>query len=60
MTVTLVTNLALFPLLPALLWLLGLDGAGWHALFQNGVAVAALALFFAIDIKRASKADAGG
>jgi O-antigen/teichoic acid export membrane protein len=60
MTVTLVTNLALFPLLPALLWLLGLDGAGWHALFQNGVALAALALFFAIDIKRAAKADAGG
>ena len=60
MTVTLVTNLALFPLLPALLWLLGLDGAGWHSLIQNGVALAALALFFATDIKRAAQADAGG
>ncbi|MBJ6123505.1 lipopolysaccharide biosynthesis protein [Sphingomonas sp. BT553] len=49
MTVGLVTSLALYPLLPLMLWLFGTDGAGWHALLQNGVAIVALAAMFRID-----------
>ena len=51
MTVGLVTGLALYPLLPAMLWLWGIDGAGWHALLQNGVAIVALAAMFHGDVR---------
>ena len=56
MTVGLVTSLALYPLLPLLLWRSGTDGAGWHALLQNGVAIVALAAMFRAD----SAASSGG
>ena len=49
MTVGLVTSLALYPLLPAMLWLWGTDGVGWHALLQNGIAIVALAAMFRSD-----------
>lgn len=49
MTVTLITNLALYPLLPILTLWLGLNGAGWHALVQGLIATAMLTLFFARD-----------
>ncbi|USU08082.1 oligosaccharide flippase family protein [Sphingomonadaceae bacterium OTU29MARTA1] len=51
MAVGLVTSLALYPLLPALLWLDGTDGAGWHALLQNVVAIGALAVMFHVDAR---------
>lgn len=51
MTVGLVTSLALYPLLPAMLWVFGANGAGWHALLQNGIAIVALALMFRSDAK---------
>ena len=52
MTVGLVTSLALYPLLPLMLWAFGTDGAGWHALLQNGVAILALAAMFRSDARR--------
>ncbi|WP_240653464.1 lipopolysaccharide biosynthesis protein [Sphingomonas crocodyli] len=54
MAVALITNLALYPALPALLWWIGVDGAGWHGLIQNAVALVIVALFFAHDVKRAT------
>jgi Na+-driven multidrug efflux pump len=51
MAVTLVTNLALYPLLPLLVLWLGLHGAGLHALFQNVIATAMLIFFFAKDAR---------
>lgn len=51
MAVTLVTNLALYPLLPLLVLCLGLHGAGLHALFQNVIATAMLIFFFAKDAR---------
>jgi O-antigen/teichoic acid export membrane protein len=51
MMVALVTNLAMYPLLPLLLHLIGIDGAGWHALVQNGVALAVLVAFFVRDAR---------
>ncbi|HET6941953.1 MAG TPA: lipopolysaccharide biosynthesis protein [Sphingomicrobium sp.] len=44
--VNLTSNLFLLPLLPFLLITLGLDGAGWHAVFQAGFSTIALAWFF--------------
>ncbi len=52
MTIGLVTSLALYPLLPLLLWEFGTDGAGWHALLQNGVAIVALVVMFRLDARR--------
>ncbi|MBB6124754.1 O-antigen/teichoic acid export membrane protein [Sphingobium subterraneum] len=49
MSVALLTNLILYPLLPALLWLIGLNGAGWHGMIQYGVALTLLAWFFVRD-----------
>jgi O-antigen/teichoic acid export membrane protein len=49
MVVTLGTNLLLYPLLPVLILWYGTAGAGWHALVQNGVAMALLFLFFRRD-----------
>lgn len=49
MAVGLATNLALYPLLPVLLWAVGADGAGWHALLQGAVGAAALVAYFAHD-----------
>jgi O-antigen/teichoic acid export membrane protein len=49
MTATLATNLALYPLLPLLIWWLGLHGAGLHALVQNVIATGMLILFFYKD-----------
>jgi O-antigen/teichoic acid export membrane protein len=49
MTVTLATNLLLYPLLPVLIYALGLHGAGLHALAQNILATGMLILFFARD-----------
>ncbi len=51
MTVGLVTSLALYPLLPLLLWSFGTDGAGWHALLQNGIAIVALVAMFHRDAR---------
>jgi len=36
----------------ALLWWIGIDGAGWHGLIQSLLAVAILCAFFARDAKR--------
>ena len=52
-TVALVTNLTLYPLLPLLLWRVGLDGAGWHALLQAGIGLAALGIVFRREIAAA-------
>ena len=49
MTVGLVTSLALFPFLPLLLWLAGVEGAGWHAVLQNAVAAITLTAMFRRD-----------
>ncbi|USI73148.1 lipopolysaccharide biosynthesis protein [Sphingomonas morindae] len=46
---TLVANLALYPLLPLLILIDGINGAGWHALGQNLVAALLLAFFFRRD-----------
>lgn len=54
MTVGLVTSLALYPLLPMMLWAFGTDGAGWHALLQNGIAILALAAMFRSDARGVS------
>ncbi|TXC72939.1 lipopolysaccharide biosynthesis protein [Sphingomonas ginsenosidivorax] len=51
MTVGLVTSLALYPALPLLLWMLGTDGAGWHALLQSVVAAVALAAMVRTDAR---------
>jgi len=45
-TANLLGNLGLYPLLPLMLWWLGLDGAGWHALLQSVLVVGVLAWFF--------------
>lgn len=55
MTVGLVTGLALYPLLPVMLWLWGTDGAGWHALLQNAVAIGALVAMFHVDARSPQK-----
>ena len=44
--VNLTTNLLLYPLLPAMVLMFGLDGAGWNVLLQSAVATVALAFFF--------------
>jgi O-antigen/teichoic acid export membrane protein len=44
--IALVANLALYPLLPVLIRLQGLDGAGWHALAQGILLLAATILAF--------------
>jgi O-antigen/teichoic acid export membrane protein len=44
--VNLTINLGLFPLLPPLLLIFGVDGAGWHALIQAVVAALWLAVMF--------------
>lgn len=49
MAVGLATNLALYPLLPVLLWHAGVAGAGWHALLQGGLGAVALAGYFLHD-----------
>jgi len=51
MTVTLFTNLALYPLLPVMILWIGLHGAGLHALLQNVIATGLLMLFFARDAR---------
>ena len=51
-TVNLLANLVLLPLLPLFLLWFGLNGAGWHALIQAGVASAALAGWFRVSIRR--------
>ena len=51
MAATLATNLALYPLLPLLIWWLGLHGAGVHALAQNMIATGMLVLFFLKDAR---------
>ncbi|WP_419815787.1 lipopolysaccharide biosynthesis protein [Glacieibacterium sp.] len=56
MAVALLTNLGLYPLLPLLLWRLGVDGAGWHAALQGLIATAILALLFRRDVRRAKLA----
>lgn len=49
MAIGLFTNLGLYPLLPVLLWAVGTDGAGWHAILLATVAVVALAGCFVKD-----------
>jgi O-antigen/teichoic acid export membrane protein len=51
MAVTLTTNLVLYPLLPLLIWRLGLHSAGLHALFQNVIATGMLIFFFQRDAR---------
>jgi O-antigen/teichoic acid export membrane protein len=51
MMATLITNLAFYPLLPVLIWALGLHGAGLHALIQNVIATGMLILFFTRDAR---------
>jgi O-antigen/teichoic acid export membrane protein len=50
--VNLTTNLVLYPLLPAMVLMFGLDGAGWNALLQSVVATVALALFVSSSLRR--------
>lgn len=45
-TVNLIANLLLLPLLPLFLWRLGLNGAGWHALLQAAIGTIAVAWWF--------------
>lgn len=52
LTVALAANLGLFPLLPLLLWKLGVDGAGLHAIIQSCAAGGALTAYFLIDARR--------
>ncbi|PZU06926.1 MAG: polysaccharide biosynthesis protein [Sphingomonas sp.] len=52
--VALVTNVALYPLLPVLLSRLGTDGAGWHVLIQNLIAFFLLLAFFMRDVEKAA------
>lgn len=52
--ITLLTNLALYPLLPLMLLWLGLNGAGWHVLVQNLLAFALLLVFFRRDGARSA------
>ena len=47
LSVGLATNLGFYPLLPPLLWLIGVNGAGVHAIVQNALAAVALGLLFA-------------
>ena len=47
--VGLVANLGLFPLLPLLLWKIGLDGAGVQAIMQSLVAGIAISWYFIAD-----------
>jgi len=49
MSVTLATNLLLYPVLPLLILGLGLHGAGLHVLIQNVIATSMLIFFFARD-----------
>ena len=51
-TVNLLANLLLLPLLPVFLLGFGLNGAGWHALLQAAVASAALAWWFRVSIRQ--------
>ena len=60
MAVTLTTNLVLYPLLPLLIWWLGLHGAGLHALLQNVIATGMLILFFTRDARGPSSDQAAG
>ena len=56
MSVALLTNLGFYPLLPLLLWRVGIDGAGWHTLVQSVIATILLALLFRRDVRRAKSA----
>jgi O-antigen/teichoic acid export membrane protein len=51
-SVNLFGNLMLFPLLPVFLKLLGINGAGWHALLVAAVSLLALAMWFRVSIRR--------
>lgn len=53
--ITTVTGLCLYPLLPLLLWKLGLVGAGWHAVLQAALAALALGWFFRRDVGAAAR-----
>jgi len=48
----LVGNLLLYPALPPLLWWLGLNGAGWHALLQSVVIAGSLLWSFRVAVRR--------
>ncbi|MEO6339594.1 MAG: oligosaccharide flippase family protein, partial [Caulobacteraceae bacterium] len=52
-SVNLFANVALYPLLPALLYLIGLDGAGWHAVLQNLLSAGLLAWLFTRALRQA-------
>ena len=51
-TVNLLSNLILLPLLPLFLLWFGLNGAGWHALIQAGVMLLALAGWVRTSIRQ--------
>lgn len=53
----LIGNLLLYPALPFLLWWLGLNGAGWHALLQSAVIAGILLWSFRVAIKRYKRGE---
>lgn len=53
-SVNLCANVGLYPLLPALLLLVGLDGAGWHAVLQNLLSAGLLAWLFGRALRQQS------
>ena len=53
----LIGNLLLYPALPPLLWWLGLNGAGWHALLQSAVIAASLLLSFRVAVRRYKRGE---
>ena len=57
MIVALAANVGLYPLLPLMMWKLGVNGAGWHALLQCAAATLARAFFVVRDGKVAVAGD---
>ncbi|URD60355.1 oligosaccharide flippase family protein [Sphingomonas sp. KRR8] len=50
-------NLLLYPALPPLLWWLGLNGAGWHALLQSAVIAGSLLWSFRVAVRRYKRGE---
>lgn len=54
-TANLISNLALLPFLAPMLWWLGLNGAGWHAILQGTVLSIMLLLAYHNEMKKADR-----